>query len=263
MIKGTLELWDEFKETPPAVTKAFSRGGGFKGKAIDPMYIVRRLTEKFGPVGDGWGWEITGEDYVTGAPFSNKYEDKKGNPIETNFDGNTIIHKVKLRLWYMKEMGGSLCKEKCFTGEQYGLTTFVGEYKSGPFTDEEHAKKSVTDAIGKCAVYLGVAADVHMGLHDDSKYVHDLREKLDKEKPKQAPKDTSKAGVDDIPLGKTTTLITEAQRGRLFKISREHDWAETAVKSLLAKHGFESSKDVTWEKYSTIIEELQHGMEGA
>jgi len=87
-------------------------------------------------------------------------------------------------------------------------------------------------------------------------------EKQTKGKSKQAPKDTSKAGVDDIPLNKPHNLISEAQRKRMFAISKQHEWAPTAVKSLLAKHGFESSNDVTWEKYSTIIDELEHGMEG-
>jgi len=248
---GNMELWDGFKETPPSVTKAFQKGGGFKGKAIDPMYVIESLTRKFGPVGTGWGWEITGEDYVTGAPF------KKG-------EGNTIIHKIKLHIWYQGDK-----PERCFTGEQFGLTTFVGEYASGPFTDEEHAKKSVTDAVGKCAVQLGIAADVHMGLHDDCKYVNDLKEKEKGGATPKSPKDTSKAGVDDIALGggydepkNTDNLISDGQRKRLYAIAKKYDWKPTAVSSLLAKHGFESSTDVTWQKYKDICDELEHGMEG-
>lgn len=267
--KATLDLWNEFKETPPAVTKAFERGGGFKGKAIDPMYIVRRLTEKFGPIGTGWGYEIIDDSYHTGHPFSNNYQDKKGNHLETNYQGNTIIHKVKLRLWYMDG------ETQRYVGPHYGLTTFVGEYKSGPFTDEEHAKKSVTDALGKCASLLGLAADVHMGLHDDNKYVNDLRTKLNEKALKDnPPKDTSKAGVDDIPLGeprnaeedlseltdeerKARGLISKAQRKRLSTIASKQGWETTAVKSLLAEHGYYSSHAIKWQDYKKIVEQIE------
>ena len=235
-----MELWDGFKETPPSVTKAFQKGGGFKGKAIDPMYVIESLTRKFGPVGTGWGWEITGEDYVTGAPF------KKG-------DGHTIIHKIKLHLWYQGDKS-----ERCFTGEQFGLTTFVGEYASGPFTDEEHAKKSVTDAVGKCAVQLGIAADVHMGLHDDCKYVNGLKEK----EKGGAPKDTSKAGVDDIPFGgghdkSESTRIDNGKAKILFaKWKNIPNYTDAEKNELLVEWGIKDLYSIEaseFEKYETLL----------
>ena len=84
-----------------------------------------------------------------------------------------------------------------------------------------------------------------------------------REKEKQAPKDTSKAGVDDIPMGDSPNpkLITEKQRGRLKAKATANNWAVSAVKSMLAKHGFDNSANVTKEKYAGIIDELEHGME--
>ena len=58
------------------------------------------------------------------------------------------------------------------TSPQFGQTMLVGENKYGTFTDEEAPKKSITDCISKCAVLLGIAADVHLGLFDDNKYVN-------------------------------------------------------------------------------------------
>jgi hypothetical protein len=49
------KLWDNLGRTDPAHTKAFTRGGGFKGTAIKPMWSYRRMTEEFGPCGKGWG----------------------------------------------------------------------------------------------------------------------------------------------------------------------------------------------------------------
>ena len=67
------------------------------------------------------------------------------------------------------------------------------------------------------------------------------------------------SGVDDIPLD---GRITEKQRIRLQTIATKNNWETTAVKSLIAKHGFSSSKDILkGKKYDAIIDELEHGME--
>src|SRR5688572_25015613 len=50
-----MAIWDAVSRTDPAHTKSFSRAGGFKGTAIKPIWIIRRLTEQFGPCGVGWG----------------------------------------------------------------------------------------------------------------------------------------------------------------------------------------------------------------
>lgn len=62
-------------------------------------------------------------------------------------------------------------------------------------------------------------------------------------------------------LAEATGIISEAQRKRLFAISKKYDWPASAIKSLLAKEGFDSSKDITTAKYKDIIDILEHGME--
>ncbi len=52
----------------------------------------------------------------------------------------------------------------------------VGKNKNGAFTDDEAFKKAFTDAVTNALKLIGVGADVHMGLFDDSKYVASLRE---------------------------------------------------------------------------------------
>ena len=37
------------------------------------------------------------------------------------------------------------------------------------------AEKSLTDAVTKAASWLGIGADVHLGLWDDNKYTNNLR----------------------------------------------------------------------------------------
>ena len=148
------------------------------------------------------------------------------------------------------------------------ITTLMHE--SGQWIKGENAMtpdKKGPQAIGSCITYgrrYGYSAIIGLHQEDD-----DGEGAENRKKKKEAPKDTSKAGVDDIALGggydepkNTDNLISDAQRKRLYAIAKKYDWKPTAVSSLLAKHGFESSTDVTWQKYKDICDELEHGMEG-
>ncbi len=150
-----LKLWNSVERTDPSQTKSFSRSGGFKGTAISPMYLIRKATEKFGPVGSGWGFDVEDEKYAPGAPLDG--------------GGQEIIHVVRIKLW-AKMDDGTMAEFPVF-----GQTTFVGKNKYGAFTDEEAPKKSLTDAISKGLSWLGFSADVHMGKFDDNKYVNDRK----------------------------------------------------------------------------------------
>ena len=93
---------------------------------------------------------------------------------------------------------------------------------------------------------------------------------------KQAPKDTSKAGKDDIPLGgghdkpyespnkdlpeeerKKRGLISLKQRGRLKGIVDKKGWPLKDVESLLADNGYKSSYDIKWQDYRGIVDQIE------
>lgn len=158
-----LTMWQQVNATDPQYTKAFNTSG-FQGTSISPTYQSMRATKIFGPHGIGWGTEVLNESYVEGAPLG---FDKDGRSL-----GRESIHKVYLELWYIYQgRRGSV--------KQYGATTFVFRNDYGTITsDEDHAKKSVTDAMTKCLSLLGFSADVFMGHFDDDKYVAGLRAKM-------------------------------------------------------------------------------------
>lgn len=196
-----LTLWHRVEKTDPQYTKPFSRGGGFRGTAVNGTYLARKATEAFGPMGIGWGLEILDEAIMEGAPL-----DGQGN--------HEKIHKVRVKLWY--KLNGE-------RGEvvQFGQTTFVGRNKNGFFTDEEAPKKSLTDAMSKCLSLLGFSADIHLGRFDDNKYVNDLQqefaEKHEAEQRRQAPK------VSDAQAEELERLIVETDTDgekfrRFFKV---------------------------------------------
>lgn len=152
-----LQVWLREEPTDPAMTKAFSRSGGFKGTALNATFVMKRLTAAFGPVGHGWGYDIDRSEVVIGGPIM----DDTRQVI-----GHEAIQVTEITFWYLLDG-----KRGQFS--QVGQTTFIGySRKNGYFlTDEEAWKKSLTDAITKAASHIGIGADIHLGMFDDNKYV--------------------------------------------------------------------------------------------
>ena len=171
-------LWQAFETTDPKYTKAFKRGGGFKGTAINATSIQKTLTEQFGPCGIGWKFVLEDDRIVEGHKLTS------GDLCKLHVIRGHLDYCIGDK-WYS-------------TGPQFGQTTLVGEHgdyeKRYTYTDEEAPKKSITDCIGKCAATLGIGADVYLGLFDDNKYVNTKEPtKLEQvaAKPAAKPKDTN------------------------------------------------------------------------
>ena len=155
---ANLALWKQLAITDPKATKPFTKSGGFRGTQIDPTWRVMRMTEVFGPVGEGWGYEI----------------------MDTRVESGMVFCMV--RAWYVRpgqtpDFGGDdgpfyghVPRNARFTGPQWGGTEIAPLRSGKNQPSDECFKMSVTDALGKCLVQIGVAADVHLGLFDDSKY---------------------------------------------------------------------------------------------
>lgn len=154
MSSNNLALWNAVQTTDPAHTKSYSGPGGFKGTATNATFLAKRATEQFGPCGIGWGVTVLDERVLDGAPL---------------MDGAIAkVHRVHIRLWYkLGDERGEI--------EHFGQTTLVGKNKYGLYTDEDAPKKSLTDAMTKALSLLGFAADIHLGLYDDNRYVSELR----------------------------------------------------------------------------------------
>lgn len=141
-------LWGRAFTTDPRAVKPIT-GKQYKGNSPNPYWIVERLTDEFGPCGMGWGFNIMSERF------------------ERFGEGTTAeaLHIAVLRFWFRQgaERGEF---------EQVGQTRASYTSAGGKFiVDEDAPKKSVTDALVKCASYLGFAGDIFSGMWDDSKYV--------------------------------------------------------------------------------------------
>lgn len=154
-----LSIWHALEKTDPKHTKAFKRAGGFSGTAVAPIYMTRRMTEMFGPAGKGWGM---------------------GDPaFRTVEHGDEVLVFCTVPVWWEEHsqtvygVGG----DKAVTKRRDG----------GLFYDDEAFKKAYTDALSNAFKQLGMAADIHMGLYDDSKYVNSLRAEFANENGGQQP----------------------------------------------------------------------------
>lgn len=150
-------LWKRVCVTDPKAVKPIT-GKQYSGNSPKPYWIVERLTDEFGPCGIGWGFTILNERFE-------------------RFSETDSLHVAAVRLWYVLDgKRGEL--------EQIGQTKASYTTNAGKFMlDEDAPKKSVTDALVKCASYLGFAGDIFSGRWDDSKYVAEAnREWREREK---------------------------------------------------------------------------------
>jgi hypothetical protein len=154
---NNLRIWNALSKTDPKHTKGFKRAGGFSGTAIKPIWITQRLTEQFGPCGQGWGFERPEFQLVT--------------------VGTETLVYCTVTAWYLDQ------------GKQHFIYGIGGDKvaaarQSGVFTDDEAFKKALTDALGNAFKFVGVAADVHMGLFEDSKYLAEVTAEFHPPEPK-------------------------------------------------------------------------------
>lgn len=171
-------LWDKLGKTDPAHTKGFKRAGGFTGTAIKPIWSYRRMTEEFGPCGEGWGINEPSFQLVPA--------------------GEEILVFCTVTVWLQAKSDDSslnLTSPKLLVG--VGGDKVLTKTKYGISTDDEAFKKAFTDAVTNALKFIGVGADVHMGMFDDNKYVNTMtREFAEQATPEPAPKSSSQLKKD-------------------------------------------------------------------
>lgn len=155
-----MELWKSVDKTDTKYIKDGQRGMS----SIDAQYYFMKATEKFGPVGIGWGYEVVDRYITEGHTMKGDEQKKDGAYLDYKITQMTI----KINFWYM------LNGEKGQLTE-YGHTQLVSKTRYGPSMEEDPEKKSLTDAIKKSLTLLGFCADVFLGKFDDISYVRELQ----------------------------------------------------------------------------------------
>jgi hypothetical protein len=242
---SNLDLWDKLGKTDPEHTKSFTRGGGFKGTAVKPIYTDHKMTEQFGPCGIGWG--ITEPRYEV-VPAS---------------EGQVAVY-CWLSIWYMQDGNRS------DPVPGVGGDMVVIKQQSGLRTNDEAFKAAATDAISNAMKHIGMSADVHMGRFDDHKYVREVREELAAAAP--APKQ-AKPAVPTTPLPDGIEAKAVADRPEvaeyLRKVSSLLDTCDTGeeIDSVL-KAGAAQRKSIglvegspSWSAFKSIVSLARQAIE--
>ncbi|MFW9970268.1 MAG: hypothetical protein ACFFDF_08720 [Candidatus Odinarchaeota archaeon] len=217
---STLDLYNEFRKVPNEAQKSIA-GGRLKGMTdINPMWRIKKLTEKFGPCGFGWSYEITNQWIEDGA-----------NNEKVAFTNINLY--VKLNEEWSKPIQGT------------GGSSFIAKEKAGLYTSDECFKMSLTDAISVACKSLGIAADVYFA-KDRTKYDNPQNENDNENKPK--------VKNDKVNNIKTFDLITKPQAQRMYAIGKGN---VELIKKIMAIYGYTESRQIKKSDYENICSEIE------
>ncbi|MFD2175675.1 hypothetical protein [Rhodobacter lacus] len=167
-------IWQRLAPVDRKFTKPIT-GKSYRGDSPNPTYIILKVTEQFGPIGDRWGFEVKFDRIRLGRPHQVAVErhEEYGPPGENGAQAiitKTVryeiireeYHEVCITFWFRNEKG-EIGKFDAFGGTPMLYLTKKGDWMH----DEDAAKKSLTDAYTKGASWLGACADIFLGLFDD------------------------------------------------------------------------------------------------
>ena len=141
-----LHIYRQVSSVPEDAQKPFESSWGKKLTEINGMWRIQKLTELFGPCGEGWFTEVTRQERV----------DFPNGEICVFTDINLYLKDTKTGRW-SKPIRGT------------GGNRLVLKNADGLFIDDEAYKKAYTDALGIACKALGFGADIYWG-RNDSKY---------------------------------------------------------------------------------------------
>ena len=142
---SNLKIWDALADTDPQYIKPVSFGSR-SFTAIDPQYQVMKMTEQFGPIGEGWGWHNTTETVSLG-----------------NGDTTVLAH---VTVWHSSQANAF----GPFTGCKKLFNNTNGRL------DEDAPKKAITDGLTKALSHIGCDANIFLGKMDGNKYADQKKE---------------------------------------------------------------------------------------
>jgi len=236
-----MELWNKVKQPPASALKTIN-AGRLKGKTdINPQWRYQALTEQFGQCGVGWKYEIA-KLWSEPASDGQIFAFAQVNLYTAMRDSDTWCDPIP-------GIGGSM---------------LVAKEKAGPHSSDEGYKMAVTDALSVACKMLGVAADIYLGLANESKYDKGQYVPTEKKAYKAVEKkqydapDLSGVSIDDgifnVKLNYGQKPISKAQLVRLCAIGKENG---VTVDDLKNKIGIEHMSEICWGiDYAFVCDKL-------
>ncbi len=163
---SNMKIWEALKTTDPKFTKKVEFGRKFT--SINSQYQLQRMTEQFGPIGEGWGYIVN-------------------HSIERLNDWH-VLAVADVEIWWGER--DAVGQRKSYgpirgtapvlePARDKGRLLFEADGTTVKLhLDDDAGKKAMTDALTKGLSHLGLSADVFLGLFDDNKYVQNVREQF-------------------------------------------------------------------------------------
>ncbi len=152
-----LRIWDKVCDVDPKYTTDIKDGRGLT--AIVPMSLIHQATKLWGPMGEGWGFEILKDDCI--------YNNNRERPQDA-------LHVMTIKLWYRQQMehDATGTYQQCTT---YGMGCTKLFQKRGDdwYIDDDYNKSTLTDAITNALSRLGFGGSVRLKEYQ-SKYTTNL-----------------------------------------------------------------------------------------
>ncbi len=178
-----MAIWNKVAVPPLTALKQIT-AGRMKGKTdISPQWRLKILTEVFGPCGVGWKSEI------------------KRTWTEPGSEGQVLCF-VEVALYFYSPDVGDFSDPIPAIGGAF----LIKKEKNGMYCDDDAFKKAETDALGKAAAKLGVAATVYEGDPVGSKYQQTAESPSGQSKKKSSGKGYTKKSEKPSELTITTRM---------------------------------------------------------
>lgn len=146
---NNLRIFNQGRAVPNSAKKIID-GGNLKGFTdINPVWRIEKLTEIFGPCGEGWYFDKIKEE-------------------TKDINNGSVLYFVDINLFYKME-NGDWSKPVFGTGGATLVTTKVYNGQIAYYLDDDAKKKAVTDALSVACKELGIGADVYYE-KSESKY---------------------------------------------------------------------------------------------
>ena len=198
-----LRIYDQARSVPAEACKSFNNGK-FSGTDINPMWRIKKLTELFGPCGEGWYIEVISQR------------------CEQHADDITMaIVEINLYVKYSGEWSKPI----------YGTGGNVLARK-GSSSDEGY-KMAYTDAISVACKALGIGADVYFARDKSSKYAEFYQEN-ERQQPAQNRNGMIRKDQEDYIL-QTCTPDEIQKLCRKYRVAKLEDMHELYAAAIINK----------------------------
>ncbi len=227
-----MKIWDALKSTDPKFTKLVTFGRKFT--SINSQWQLQRMTEQFGPIGQGWGYDVR-------------------HGVERISD-DYVLAIADVTIWWLGDPDKSLGqmpmgRPRHEYGPVRGMSPIVERGKNGLHMDDDAGKKAMTDALTKGLSHLGLSADVFLGLFDDMKYVNRVAQEFKDAPPIPVVKESPSEMVDEADRD----LITPGNGDQSQYEVNKRKQAESFLQSALGAFSIMAGSDDVARWYDTPI----------